>query len=110
MIRKILLLITVFSLLTACVRTPGGIAASNVPLPDSYTILGDVTGNDCAYSLLMGLIPISGGNETVDAINDALTEIDGTTALIGITSDSYSQNWLLWQNVCTLVHATAVRY
>lgn len=110
MIRKILLSISIFSFLTACAHTPGGIAASNIPLePNSYTILGQVEGNDCAYSLILGLIPISGGNETKDAVDDALSEIPGTTALIGITSDSYSQSWIIWSNVCTQVYATAVK-
>jgi len=110
MIHKILLSFFIFSLLTACSHTPGGIASSNIPVePNSYTILGDVEGNDCAYALLLGLIPITDGNETKDAMEDALSEIPGTTALIGITADSYSQHWILWNNTCTQVRGTAVK-
>jgi|GEM_PF-781700 len=110
MIRKIILSVLLASFLTACAHIPGGIAASNIPLdPNGYITLGDVEGNDCAYSILLGLIPISDGNETKDAMNDALSKIPGTTALIGITSDSYSQSWIIWSNVCTQVYGTAVK-
>jgi len=81
MLRKLLLLPISFSFLTACAHTPGGISASNTPLEaNSYTIL-----------------------------EDALVQAPGTDALIQLTSDSYSQYWILWSNSCTQVRGTAVK-
>ena len=109
MIRKTLLSAAILSFLTACTHTPGGISASNIPLaPNSYTILESVEGNDCAYAIL-GIIPLTDGNELEDALNDALVQIPETDALIQITSDFYSQHWILWNNQCTQVRGTAVK-
>ena len=108
MLRKTLITLALSSTLMACAHTSGGIAASSVPLePGSYRILGAAKGGDCQYKLL-GIIPISGGNETHSALDDALSDIPNTTALIQITSDTYSQYWILWSNVCTQVYGTAV--
>ncbi|NOR80707.1 MAG: hypothetical protein GQ529_07730 [Methyloprofundus sp.] len=108
MLRKILTTLALGSTLIGCSHVSGGIAPSNIPLePGSYRILGKAVGGDCQYQLL-GLIPISGGNETHSALEDALTDIPNTTALVQITSDTYSQYWILWSNTCTQVHGTAV--
>lgn len=108
MLRKILTTLALSSTLMACSHTSGGIAASSIPLePGSYRILGQAKGGDCQYKLL-GIIPISGGNETHNALDDALTDIPNTTALIQVTSDTYSQYWILWSNHCTQVYGTAV--
>jgi len=83
----------------------GGIAPSNIPLePGSYRELGKVVGGDCQYEL----IPISGGNRTHSALEDALDDIPNTSALVQITSYTYSQYWILWSNACTQVYGTAV--
>ncbi|MDC9728545.1 MAG: hypothetical protein PSN04_04345 [Methyloprofundus sp.] len=109
MFRKISLSLIVLSFLTACAHIPGGVSASNIPLaPNSYTILEEVEGNDCYYSLL-GLIPLTDGNESKDALEDALIQVPETDALIQITADSYFQYWILWSNTCTQVRGTAVR-
>ena len=108
MLRKTLITLALSSTLMACAHTSGGIAASNIPLePGSYRILGQAKGGDCQYKLL-GIIPLSGGNQTHSALDDALTNIPDTTALIQITSDTYSQYWILWSNTCTQVYGTAV--
>ncbi len=108
MLRKIFTTLAIGSTLIGCAHTSGGIAASNVPLqPDSYRTLGKAKGTDCQYKLL-GIIPISSGNETHTALESALTDIPNTTALVQITSDTYSEYWILWSNHCTQVHATAV--
>ncbi|MDF1582216.1 MAG: hypothetical protein RQ733_03595 [Methyloprofundus sp.] len=44
---------------------------------------------------LLGLIPLSGGNQTYSALEDALHAIPNTSALVQITSDTYSQYWIL---------------
>jgi len=110
MLRKLLLLSISFSFLTACAHTPGGVSASNIPLaPNSYTVLGKVSSSDCAYALL-GLIPITSGNKSDKALNHALTKVPETDALVQITSDFYSQYWILWSNDCTQIDATAVKF
>jgi len=97
-------------ILSACSHISGGISASTVPLsPGSYDELGKVEGNDCSYALL-GMIPLSDGNETKDALEDALDIIPDTKALVQVTSDTYSQHWILWSNTCTQVYGTAVTF
>lgn len=94
--------------LAACTHTAGGIAASSHPLaPGSYTELGPVRGHDCAVRLF-GLLPLTGGNETRRALEDALDERPDTHALIRVTSDTYHQWWLVVTSTCTEVHGTAV--
>ncbi len=108
MLTKTLTLLALGSTLIGCAHTSGGIAASNIPLePGSYTTLGRAVGGDCQYELL-GLIPLSNGNQTHSALEDALADIPNTSALIQITSDTYSQYWILWSNTCTQVYGTAV--
>ena len=108
MLRKIFTALALGSTLIGCSHISGGIAPSSIPLePGSYSVIGEATGGDCQYKLL-GIIPLSGGNETHSALEDALTDVPNTTALIQITSDTYSQYWILWSNTCTQVHATAV--
>ncbi len=108
MLTKTLTLLALSSTLIACSHISGGIAASSIPLePGSYRELGKVKGGDCAYKLL-GLIPFSSGNETRSALEDALSEIPNTSALVQITSDTYAQYWILWSNTCTQVYGTAV--
>ena len=94
---------------TGCARSPGGIAASNMPLaPGGYTVLGRVSASDCNV-LLLGLLPISGSNYVEDAEASAMQKRTGTTALIDISVDRVSKYFILWAQICTEVHATAVR-
>jgi hypothetical protein len=95
--------------LAGCAHTPGGIAASTIPLePGGYTVVReDVRGSDCQIALF-GLIPVSGGNTTRAALHSALSRAPGATALVNVTSDAYSQFWILWSNTCTEVRGTAV--
>lgn len=96
-------------LLSACSHYPGGIAPSTIPLaPGGYHIVKEgVHGSDCFVALL-GILPLSSGNKTRNAIADALESAPGATALVGVTSDAYSQYWILWSNTCTDVYGTAV--
>ena len=111
MMKRALVLILLFSLLgsVACVRRPGGVAPSNIPItPNAYTILGPVSGSDCKVNLLM-FIPVSGSNYTKGAVDDALAKRAGANALIGITVDVVSKAFILWSSTCTEVRATAVK-
>jgi hypothetical protein len=95
--------------LSGCTHYPGGIAPSTIPLaPGGYTVVKDhVEGSDCLIAIL-GILPVSGGNRTDNAIKGALKAAPGATALVNVTSDAYSQYWILWSNTCTEVRGTAV--
>ncbi len=93
-----------------CARYPGGIAPSNIPLtPGSYTPLGPVVGEDCKVDLL-GIIPVSGGNDLSQALEEAKKKNPAALggALIEITVDRNSKFFILWSQICTVVKATAV--
>ena len=103
-----LLLIISCLLTVGCAHQAGGIAASTIPVsPGGYQELGQVSGADCVYYLL-GLIPLGSGNETKDAIADALAQADGANALIGVSSDTYYQNYIVISRACTQVNGVAV--
>jgi hypothetical protein len=107
--KKMLSIMTVVTLLIGCGHVTGGVAPSNIPLaPNSYTELGTVRGVDCVYYLL-GFIPLSTGNKTKGALDDALKQKSGTSALTNITADSYSMYFILFSETCTQVEGTAVR-
>ena len=108
MARGIALTLVIGLALVGCVRTPGGVAPSNIPLePGSFTPLGRVEAQDCKVDLF-GIIPISGGNHVSDAVEKALSKRAGTDALVGISVDHVSKWFLLWSQSCTEVRATAV--
>jgi hypothetical protein len=95
---------------SACAHYSGGIAPSNVPLePGQYTVLGETKGQDCVYYLL-GLLPLSGSNHTKAALDAAIRRRPGATALIDITSDTYSQTFIVVTRSCIVVEALAVAH
>ena len=95
--------------LVSCVRYPGGIAPSNLPIgPNGYDVLGPTAASDCKVNLFM-ILPVSGGNQVADAIGGALAKHPTADALVGITVDRSSKYFILWSQVCTDVRATAVR-
>jgi hypothetical protein len=94
--------------ISGCAHISGGVAPSTIPLtPGSYKELGEVQGTDCVYSLL-GMIPLSGGNETRNAVKNAIEEAPGAIALINVSADTYSQSFILVSRTCTQIHGTAV--
>ena len=109
MIRLIGLCVILGVAALGCFRSPGGVAPSNIPLSqDGYTVLGPVKASDCKYNLL-GLIPVSGGNQAADAIKEALGDEPGADAMINITLEGVSKYFILWSQACTDVRGTAVR-
>ncbi len=101
------LLLVLFA--AGCTRTPGGVAASNIPLaPGGYTEIGRVSASDCKVNLL-GILPISGSNYVADAMRSAMRKASGAHALVDISIDRSSKFFLLWSQACTEVRATAVR-
>lgn len=94
--------------LAGCVRSPGGVAPSNIPLSqDGYSMLGPVAASDCKVNLF-GVIPVSGGNQVADAMTRAQSKIPGADALVNISIDRVSKYFILWSQTCTEVRATAV--
>jgi hypothetical protein len=95
-------------LVSACAHQTGGVAASSIPLaPGGYRVLGQAFGRDCVFNLF-GLIPLTGGNTTHEAVSRALARSPGADALISVSADTYSQWWIVLTNTCTVVHGTAV--
>jgi hypothetical protein len=91
-----------------CMHHPAGVAPSTKPLaPGGYTVLGKVRGQDCVYYLL-GIIPITGGNETRNAVADALDKKKMADALVEVTVDGYFQYFIVFSRACTQVYGTAV--
>ena len=107
--RKIILFVLpLICLLSSCTHISGGVAPSTEPLvPGSYREIGLVHGQDCMYALL-GFIPLTGGNETKDAVADAMTKISGASSLVRVSADTYSQYFILFSRVCTQVDGVAV--
>jgi hypothetical protein len=94
-----ILIVTIVILLfgaSACTRSPGGIAPSNIPIEQGqYTELGYVEAQDCKVNILF-FIPVSGGNHIEDAVHKALGRRPGTDALVNISIDRVSKFFILW--------------
>ena len=100
-------------LVAGCMHHPAGVAPSTKPLvPGGYTVLEKVRGQDCAYYLL-GILQVTGGNETRNAVADALENTPDkkkiADALVEVTVDGYFQYFLLFSRACTQVYGTAVQ-
>jgi hypothetical protein len=95
--------------LAGCSHYPGGIAPSTIPLaPGGYTVVKEhVKGSDCRVAIL-GILPVSGGNQTDVAIREAILSAPNANALVNVTADAYTQYWILWSHTCTVVRGTAV--
>jgi hypothetical protein len=106
---RILLSMVTCLALGGCIHTAGGIASSTKPLePGSYDVLGETLGRDCIYHLFM-ILPISGSNETKTAVERAIANEPGATALINVTIDNFRHNYLVFSRHCTAVRGVGVR-
>ncbi|MGD9612102.1 MAG: hypothetical protein AB7V22_04285 [Kiritimatiellia bacterium] len=106
-------LLTVFSLLllfaAGCAHTPGGIAASTIPIDGrEYMILGPAKATSTAV-YLFNFIPVSGSSSLRDAKNAAIRS-KGADALIDVTAESYSQFWIIFSKSTIMVEGTAIRF
>ncbi len=96
------------ALTAGCMHHPGGIAPSTKPVaPGGYTELGKVRGQDCVYYVL-GFIPVTGGNELRNAVDDALRTKPLADAIVEVTVDGYFQYFILFSRACTQVQGIAV--
>ena len=96
-------------LLAGCAHVPGGITDSTTPIDGrKYVRLGRVSRTD-SHILLLGILPISGANNTRDAVN-AANRSKGADALIEVTVESYFQYWILFTRLATRVEGEAIRF
>lgn len=96
-------------LLSGCIHQAGGIAPSNVPIEGRrYHVVGEVVASDSAVRLL-GILPISGSNNTAQAMRAAMAKEDAD-ALIDISVENYAQYWILFTRHVTSVRATAIKF
>jgi len=106
---RLALLLSSFLFLSGCMHHPIALVPSTKPLaPNGYTVVGTVHGEDCAHYLL-GIIPLSNGNELHEAIADAMKKKPMADAMTEVTVDFYWQWWILFSRVCTQVDGTAVQ-
>jgi hypothetical protein len=106
----IIIVLTCIVLTYGCAHISGGVAPSTIPLtPGTYKTVGEVKGEDCVYRLL-GIIPLSAGNETRSAVRNAIAEASAfkAIALIDVSVDTYTQSFILFGWTCTQVYGTAV--
>jgi len=107
-LRRLLCTLPLVGFLASCASISGGVAPSTTPLtPGSYREMGSVRGTDCVYYLL-GIIPLSAGNETKNAVANAIAKVSGATALVNVSVDTYGEYWILFSQRCTQVDGVAV--
>ena len=105
----LILMLTAMVGLAGCAHIPGGVAASNTPLEGKkYRILKPTSATDSRV-LLFGIIPVTGSNSTRACLEDAIRN-GGGDALIEITVDAYSQNFILFSRDVIAVEGTAIRF
>jgi hypothetical protein len=109
MIKSMAVLVLAIACLTlgGCSHMAGGVAPSNVPINGPYSVMGPAKGTDCQVRLL-GILPVSGSNNTATAVKKAQASVQGSNALVNLGVDTWTHNWILWTSHCTEVTATAV--
>ena len=92
-----------------CAHTPGGIAASTLPIDGrEYILLGPAKATSSAV-YLFNFIPVSGSSSLREAKNTAIRS-KGADALIDVTAECYSQFWILFSKSTIMVEGTAIRF
>ena len=96
-------------LAVGCAHTPGGIAASTVPIDGrNYMVLGPAKATSTAV-YLFNFLPVSGSSSLRDAKNAAI-QSKGADALIDVTAEAYSQFWIIFSKSTIMVEGTAIRF
>lgn len=95
--------------LAGCAHTPGGIAPSNIPIEGrKYRVVGSARATDSVVRLF-GVIPVSGSNSIRGAMHDCIRSRKGD-AMIEITSESYSQFWILFTRNTIVVQGDVIKF
>ena len=96
-------------LVAGCAHIPGGIAPSTVPIDGrEYIVLGHAKATSSAV-YLFGFIPVSGSSSLRDA-KDAAVRSQSADALIDVTAEAYSQNWIIFAKHTNIVEGTGIRF
>ncbi len=96
-------------LASGCAHTPGGIAASTMPIDGrNYMVLGPAKATSTAV-YLFNFLPVSGSSSLRDAKNAAIRS-RGADALIDVTAEAYSQFWIIFSKSTIMVEGTAIRF
>jgi hypothetical protein len=106
---KILATLACIALSTGCIRSPIAMMPSSKPLaPNGYEELGPVEEHDCAWALL-GIFPVSFGNNLQSAMQDAIAQKKGGDALIQVTAESYFQHFIVVSRYCSIIQGIVVK-
>lgn len=108
-LKKTFLAILAAAGLVGCAHTPGGIAPSNVPIDGrKYRVVGHARSTDSVVKLF-GILPLSGSNSISGAMSDCIRSRQGD-AMINITSEGYSQFWILFTRKIILVQGDVIKF
>lgn len=106
---RILFSIACLGIVSGCAHTPGGIAPSNVPIEGrKYHVVGPARATESVVRLF-GIIPLSGSNSINGAMQACIRSRQGD-ALIGITSESYMQFWILFTRSTISVQGDVIKF
>ena len=95
--------------LAGCAHTPGGIAPSNVPIDGrKYKVLGRARSTDSVVRLF-AIIPLTGSNSIASCMDDCIRSKQGD-AMINITSEGYSQFWILFTKKIISVEGDVIKF
>jgi hypothetical protein len=97
------------ALLAGCAMSPGGISASNVPIEGREYINLGRTSNSSSRVYLFSVLPVSSANTIRSAMDGAIRSRRGD-AMVNITVESFSQNWILFSRYVTRVEGDVIRF
>jgi hypothetical protein len=96
--------------LLGCVRVPASVSAASTPLEGRpYQVLGPVTATT-RQSFILGLIPVQSEPERLAETIAAATRKANADALIDLTVETMTRNYVLWATYTTEVRGTAIRF
>ena len=106
---KYVALVLAVGAVAGCAHMPAGIAASSTPLEGRpYTVVGHAKQTDSRI-MLLGVLPVSGSNNTREALNGAIRSRNGD-ALINITVEYVWHFWILWASDITVVEGDVIKF
>ena len=105
-----LLVVTLaITFLSGCAMTPRTMVSCTEPVNGrQFQNLGRTRSTNSKVSLF-GIIPISGSNNTRDAIDTAV-ESKGGDAMVNLVVETYSQNWILFTRLVTSADGNVIKF